>query len=508
MKKADRIIKDSTKYTVCTIIAQVIGVFTSIATRRLLTPDMMGIWATFLVILNYALFAHLGVFTAVGVKIPYLRGKNEHGEIAAIRDTAFTFAAIISIFMMVVLFIASFVFIGKVELYVIFGIRMTAFIIAATIFYNFYTVMLRADKEFSLLSKALVFNSLAMLLFVSVLTYFFGLRGIYCAAFLATFISWLYVRYKTGYKMRLNFRLPKAFELSKVGLPILIVGIVYTILISVDKIMIIRMIGAEALGFYSIAILAFTYTNTFPKLFGIVIFPNMQEAFGETDSRGHILGYVKQPALLMAYVFPALLAAAYFAIPVLVQYALPRYIPGIMSMRILLTGCFFISLAPLAQNFAISINKQTVLIPITAAAAGLGIGLNYVMIRMGYGINGVALGTSIAYFIYFVVVFYYALIHCEGWGKICDFFLRVIAPLLYAVILIVGIEHFVRAENIITKIFVQAAVFYFIYAPVLWYINRKTRIITRVVMSIVDRRLLPEEEPIVDSEFVREGGEG
>ncbi|MDP8298866.1 MAG: oligosaccharide flippase family protein [Candidatus Tantalella remota] len=508
MGKTDRILKDSTIYTVSTIVAQFIGVATSIATRRLLTPEMMGIWATFLVILNYALFAHLGIFTAVGVRIPYLRGKNEHGEISAIRDTAFTFAAIISVLMMAVLFIASFFFVGKVELYVIFGIRMTALIVAATIFYNFYTVMLRADKEFSLLSRALVFNSLAMLVFVATLTYFFGLRGIYCAAFLATLISWLYVRSRTGYKMRLNFRLPKAFELSKVGLPILIVGIAYTILISVDKIMIIKMIGAKELGFYSIAILAFTYTNTFPKLFGIVIFPNMQEAFGETDSREHILGYVKQPALLMAYVFPALLAAAYFAIPVLVQYLLPRYIPGIMSMRILLTGCFFISLAPLAQNFAIAINKQTVLIPITVAAAGLGMGLNYAMIKMGYGINGVALGTSIAYFIYFAVVFYYALVHCEGWGKICDFFLRVIAPLVYAVILIVGIEYFIRAGNDTMKILAQAAVFYILYAPVLWYINRKTEIISRVVMSIVDRRLLPEDEPIVDSEFVREGGEG
>ena len=100
--KTEKIIKDSSVYTICTVASQLIGVFTSIAMRRFLTPEMMGIWTTFLVVLNYALFAHMGVFTAIEVKIPYLRGKNENDELQDMRNSAFTFAIILSILIMVI----------------------------------------------------------------------------------------------------------------------------------------------------------------------------------------------------------------------------------------------------------------------------------------------------------------------------------------------------------------------------------------------------------------------
>jgi len=272
------------------------------------------------------------------------------------------------------------------------------------------------------------------------------------------------------------------------------VGVAYTVLISVDKIMIIRMIGAKELGFYSIAILAFTYTNTFPKLFGIVIFPNMQEEYGKTDSKDHIIGYVKKPAIIMAYVFPLLLAAAYFAIPVLVHYVLPKYLLGIMSMKILLAGCFFISLTPLAQNFAISINKQAVLIPMTIAAVGLGMGLNYFMIKAGYGINGVALGTSVAYMVYFVILYYYALKHCEKHANIIKFFISIFLPFLYAVALILLVEKYVHINGILPNAAVKASIFMVTYSPMIIYLNRKTGIVTKLIQRKISKDIIVEPE--------------
>ncbi|MFH1664868.1 MAG: oligosaccharide flippase family protein [Candidatus Omnitrophota bacterium] len=499
MQRSSSIIKDSTKYTLGTIAAQVIGIFTSIATRRLLTPEMMGVWATFLLVLNYSLFAHMGIFTAVEVRIPYLRGKNETGEIEAIRDIAYTFGMAVSLIMAAALVIVSFLFAREAPSYIILGIRMTALIVAATLFYNLYIVMLRADKKFSLIAKAMVFNSAAMFLFITVLAYLYGLKGVYFATFLATTASWLYVRSKAGYKLKPRFKVSKAVGLTKIGLPILIVGIAYTFLISIDKIMIIKMMGAKELGFYSIAVLALTYTNTFPKLFGIVIFPNMQEAFGRTDSKEHIMGYVRQPALILAYIFPALLAAAYFALPVLVHYVLPKYILGIGSMKMLLVGCFFISLAPLAQNFVISLNKQVVLIPMTIAAVFLGMGLNYGAIKMGYGINGVACGTSVAYFVYFVAVFYYALIHCDKWQKICGFFLRVCAPLVYAAAVLVALECLVKNPSLCWRTLIQAGVFFLAYLPVLLYLDRKTGISARFFKREPAGVMPVENELIIES---------
>ena len=478
MQRSSRLIKDSTFYAVSTFISQGVGIFTSIAMRRFLTPEMMGIWTTFLVILNYALFAHMGVFTAVEVKIPYLRGKKQTGEIQDMRNVAFTVATALSVIITAILFMASFILSARLNADVILGIRLLALIITATLFYNLYITMLRADKGFTLLSKAIVFNSIVMLIFVSVCTYFLKLKGIYLATFFGTLASWLYIQMKAKYKLKLYINPKVIKDLSVIGLPILIVGVVYTVLLSIDKIMIIRMIGPTQLGYYSIAVLALTYVHNFPKLLGIVIFPTMQEEYGKSDSRKRIMEFVKEPTLILSYVLPAALAAAYYAIPMLVYYVLPKYISGIESMQILLLGCFFISLVPLSQNFMISVNKQLILIPITSLAVLLGIGLNYFFIKMGYGIAGVALGTSLAYLVYFVSMFGYVLSHCEKPGGILRHLIRVFMPLLYSVTIVLALKYFVRTSSVVTDTILQSLTFIVAYLPALIYINKKTSIIS------------------------------
>lgn len=479
MNNTDKMLKDSTIYTISTIASQVIGVFTSIAMRRFLTPEMMGIWATFLVVLNYALFTNLGIFTAIEVRIPYLRGKNESAELLKMRNTAFTVAVILSVAMIFILLAASFVLGSRMRHDAILGIRVMAFIITATFFYNLHITMARADKEFSLLSKAIVFNSLVTLLFVSVLTYFFNLKGIYFATLLATLASWFYMQFKAKYDLKLYFDIGLARSLAKTGLSFVIIGVIYVVLLSIDKLVIIKMLGPTQLGYYSIAMLAFTYASNFPKLFSIVIFPTMQEEFGRNDSRESILRYVKQSSVLTAYLFPLVLAAAYFAIPLLVYYVLPKYTLGINSMKVLLAGCFFMSLVPLSQNFVVSLNKQAVLIPMTAIAVLLGIGLNYFFIKMGYGIAGVALGVSITYFLYFAATYFYVLSHCEKFFGICRSFLAISAPFAYSLAIILILESFVKIDSTINRAIIQALIFCLAYSPMLWYINKKMGLITR-----------------------------
>lgn len=496
MSQIKEIVKDSAVYSIATLVSQFIGIFTSIAMRRFLTPEMMGIWTTLLVVLNYSLFAELGIFTAIAVKIPYLKGKNASVEIQKMRDIAFTFGIAVSLFVIIVLFAGSFMLSRSMPDYVILGIRIVAFTIAATFFYNLYVVMLRADKNFFLLSKSIVVNSLAMLVFTAVLTYFFKLKGIYFATLFATVVSLAYIKFNTGYNLKLCFDMHLASSLSRIGIPILIAGITHVMLLSVDKIMIIKMLGAEKLGFYSIAILTLTYAHNFPKLFTIVLFPTMQEEFGRNDSKERALEYVKQPILLMAYIFPAILALAYFGIPILVHYVLPKYIMGIDSMKMLLCGCFFISFVPLMHNFIITINKQMILIPMTAAAILFGVAMNYGAIKLGYGIMGVAFGTSVAYFLCFLMMFIYVLAHCEKWSAITKSFFHICVPFVYSVIILIALERFIKMDSIVFGTIVQALVFYAAYIPMLWYINNKMKLTSKLFRR--GRKILPKESLVIN----------
>ncbi len=482
MKYVGKVIRESSRFAAFTLAAQVIGVFTSIMTRKFLDPEMMGIWSGFLVVLNYSLFVHFGVFTAITVKIPYFRGKGDVGEVQAMRDSAFSIATLMSFLVILVFISVSFVMPTGTPGYIIAGIRMIPFIISVTLFYNLFQEMLRADKNFSLLSGNVLFNSLSSLFFIILLTKYFGLSGIFMATLAATFLSWLFIMLKTDYSLRFRIDVGRIFALSKFGLPILLSGIAYTVLISLDKIMIIRMLGAEPMGFYSIAVLALTYTNTLPKLFGIVVAPDMQEAFGRTDSRGHIVQYVKQTTFVMAYLFPVLLASAYFVIPVLVTFFLPQYLPGVSSMKILLAGCFFLSLTPMSSSFVVTISKQMVLIPMTILVCFVGVAVNYMAIKGGYGICGVAWGTSLTYYVYFAVLLIYCVRHSERWSKVLVFLSSVMLPFLYSLAVVFSIERITVDMPPLLRGILGMLFFCIAYIPVLWYLNRKTRVLNRVFL--------------------------
>ncbi|MDD5194085.1 MAG: oligosaccharide flippase family protein [Candidatus Omnitrophica bacterium] len=468
----EKIVKDTTKYSLATIASQAIGVITSVLLRKLLDPSLMGIWTGLMIVLNYGLYADFGLFSAATVKIPYYKGKKEKHKIEKIMNLSFTVSIVAVILLAAMLIIVSF-FLGKTfSLPVITGIRIVSFIMIATILYNFNIVMLRANKQFTMLSKVEIFNSAVTLVTVILLVTFFKLYGLYYGTLLAVIASFLYSKSISHYDLKLYFDIKELSQLIKVGLPLAAYGFSFTILISLDKIVIAKAIGAKDLGFYSIAVLAFTYALTFSKLFGIVTLPSIQESYGETGSIKHIMRYVKKPTLILAYLLPLLLAFAYFMIPFLVHYFLPKYREGITSMKIILGGCFFISLTYLAQNFLTALDKQIQMIPFACIAAAAGLVLDYIFIKMNMGITGVALGTSISFFIFFFIIMVHTLKHCDTSIEISGFFVNIILIFIYSFGLLFLVEKYVLIDRFFLKTLVHMVLFYLCYLPAVLFIIR------------------------------------
>lgn len=491
------IIKSTVVFTIGTFLAQFLGVFTSLATRKYLTPELMGIWSLMLLILSYLSFGHCGIFTAVEVRIPYLRGRKEDGEISPIRNIAFSVSLMLSLLIMV----SSAVIIIFLSRYfsgcVVSGIKWVSLIGIATVFYNLYISFLRADKNFTVISVATVVNAALLLVLTIVLGKLFGLTGIYCATLLATILSFTYLLMGRRYDLHWCLEFKRTKQLFLIGFPILVFGFFYTIFISADKILIIKMLGAKALGFYSIAILAFTYASTIPKLFTIVIFPDMQEVLGKTGKYDGLIDFVKKPSVIMSYIFPPALALIYYLLPLVVVYFIPRYTDGVASMQILLAGCFFISFAYLPQNIIISRNMQLVLLPLTVLALLIGILLNFTAVKLGYGIEGVAAGTSIAYFIYFLTSFYYAMSISGLKNNKFVMFVKLCLPLVASALFLAVIEFTIFIPNIVISAFVKLLVYLACYIPFLMHVDKKLKIIPFVLSRIKKR-------PLVEAELINE----
>jgi hypothetical protein len=121
-------------------------------------------------------------------------------------------------------------------------------------------------------------------------------------------------------------------QLVKVGIPIWMVGQLYTFFTSMDRLMLVK--STQTLGYFTIAILVSTFVRQIPLAFSLVLYPQMAHRYGQAHCAMDIWRIAKQGALgalalgLVAGVFGWLL------LPTFVRMVLPKYSPGIRAAQL------------------------------------------------------------------------------------------------------------------------------------------------------------------------------
>lgn len=478
------IIRDTGKYSLAQYTTEGIGVVTAIFLRRFLDPYFMGIWSLLKVTHSYFSYLGLGVNSAAAYRIPFYRGKKDETSEEETRDTAFSFLFMVSIVSSLCLVGAAVVLRPLYPTEVIIGLLALAIYIILQRLYSFYVVILRAYKSFSVLAKSLLFDAVLNLALVLLLVRHFKIYGLYIMIALVAVLNTLFVHRLARYKIEFNFRFKRLKSLVSYGFPLLISGFLGEILRTVDRIMIVKMLGVTFVGYYSIAIMTKGYIYGLPNNLGIVTIPHMQEVYGRQERIDDIKKFVTLSAEAISYILAPILGLIFIIGPLLVRKLLPQYVPGILALQILLLDTYFHSCSPQAQQFLISLGKQARMIPISIAAIVLNILFNYTFIKMGWGISGVALGTSLASLFGFVAFLSYAMKHFASLKEILAFILRVLFPLFYIGAVVLSSTYLVRVQNPYLGVGVKLIILGAVSTPLFFYIDRKTHILRIMFGSI------------------------
>jgi len=158
-------------------------------------------------------------------------------------------------------------------------------------------------------------------------------------------------------------------------------------------------------------------------------------------------------------------------------------------MKILVFGCFFMAVNEMSSTLIFTIDKQRMLIPIYGAMVAACIGLNYLFITLGWGITGVAVGTSISYFLFFLVVFTFAAYHIMEWISILKLHFEIIAFFLYFLVNILWIDAVVNLSNSALTSFLKIVCFLLISMPILISVQRRERIFSLVYETVKSKIL-------------------
>jgi len=474
----NQIIKDTAKYNIAHYASQFLGIFTSVAMRRFLGPYYIGIWNILQLIMSYFTYLSLGVDSAAQYKIPFFRGKGDKKTEKEITDCIFTFLFAVSVISCVVVLVAAFILRNKYPVEIIIGLIAISFCIILQRLYTYYLVVLRANNDFSTISKSVFFDAIVNLVLVLLLVNNFKIYGLYIVVALMPLINTLFIDYLAKYKIKLVFNPAQTLKLIAYSFPFLTLGVLNIILRSVDRLIIAKMLGITAVGYYSLALMGKNYVVGLYNNFGIVTIPRILEAYGRDEKVESIKKFVTSTTEAIAFLFPPFLGVIFIISPIFVKLVLPNFVPGILAMQILLFDVFFQSCSPQIEPFLIALNKQKNLIPIMVVTIIFSFGINYFLVKIGLGINGVAIGTSLVSLVYFIFTLAYAMRHFTTNKKIFSFFAGIIFPLIYVSLLIAACHYLIHIKNDYLDALVKTLILIAAYTPLLFYIERKTNIIS------------------------------
>jgi len=311
-------------------------------------------------------------------------------------------------------------------------------------------------------------------------TYLFGLDGLILGTFLGYATAVLLQLRLISFRLGFAFRWSAYVDLVKIGFPSHVNGLLYNLLMSIDRLIILPVLGLAALGLYALAQTVNEYLFQFSYALGTAISPRLVERYGRAGSIEALRPIVEKPTLAIAAASPAVLGGVWFLVPALVEIVLPEFREAVLPLRILLVGTFFSSLHRGLSSFFLTIRRQARLFPAYGGAIAVNALLVWAGLSAGMGIGGVAAATTLT-----LALFSITLIVMARWffvsriGAHVRFLLLLLAPLGWSSLAVwagsLAAEAAGGSSRPLLSAIAGAALFAALYAPVIYVAYRHLR---------------------------------
>lgn len=345
---------------------------------RLVVPSTLGLFAGIGLVLAYAPLMQLGILNGLNRELPYLVGKGDHQRSRELAAAAQAWVLVTGGVVCAALLAVAGRELAHGELWKAAGWSTNA-ILAVFLFYSGYLqVTYRTSQDFARLALAGVVQSsagLALIALVAV-TSFYGLclRALLSAAVGALILFWW-----RPVRVRPRWGIEPLKHLLRIGAPIFVVGQVYALWVVVNRTLVLKLAGTEALGLYSMAVLAGAAIALLPTAVSQITYPRMSEQYGRTDNMGGLIRIALKPMLLSAAVLVPVVAAAWLLVGPVVQWILPAYVDAVPAIQWTLPIGIVFCFGPATNVFNVVRRQRLYLVAILLGMAAYGASLMWLV---------------------------------------------------------------------------------------------------------------------------------
>ena len=496
MKYKD-IIVDATSYTLAGYLVQPLSIISSLFVKGSIGPYLAGVFGTLNLFVFYASFSHFGILNAAERDLPFCLGNGDQERFNRIGSTAFVSTLISSCICACGVVIWALLSRPSIDKHLFIGSLVFAVYIIIWSWSAYYLTLLRTYQKFVFLSKVQVIIGITSALGSIVCVALFNFWGLLAITVINILFQAILFTKKAGRIPKLKIDGNEFKKLLVVGIPLVLFGLTMTGMKTVDNILVLRLLGTEQLGVYSIAYLAnsaiFQVTNSLSG----VLYPRMQKGYGETSTINNLSRFVVRPSIIMGVLLPVLIAALFFFIPPTVIWFLPRYRGGLSALKVVSISAYFLAMFPQASNFLIALNKQIKVALFMVGGIGLSIISGLITTHLGWGLVGIALATGLGYLFCFLSINGYALKHFMDFKKSLGFFLNLVVPIAYAAGFLFLIDLLIdtKMDNMLLAFgtaAVKYAVFVLAYIPIAFWMEPKCGLIKDIIRPIIGRLIRPK----------------
>ncbi|MDG5471708.1 polysaccharide biosynthesis C-terminal domain-containing protein [Jeotgalibacillus sp. ET6] len=378
-------------------VSAAVSFITGIWIRNILGPEEYGIWLIYSLFLVYGYYLQFGILEGFSRDVPRMLGQGRFKKADEIRSTALVWILMssgMSFLGVIVLLILPLTFFETIM--GVMALLLVPFQNLVLFFNHFYLTVQQFNKVAVI---QLIIGSLQYVV-MGICAIFIGIYGLFLGVLIGSVAALTYSRLKMKTKIPLKWHSGLFKKLLNYGFRITLIGILLSLFTTMDRLLIFAFFDSVSVGMYGIIAFIYQGIMVLPSVFHQVMYPKINYQYGATGKKKALMPIILEPTILLSYISPILLGIAFFVFPWFVQIFMPEYVAGTTAARIVIVGMFFFIWAMLYAHYLTVVHKEWSYLKVLCCGVLINAIINLIMIRLGYYINGVALGTAVSYMLY------------------------------------------------------------------------------------------------------------
>ncbi len=395
-----RFVRDSIGFAAAQLAVRAAIIVRTVVAARLLGPQVFGSWNAIQLLMDYGALAPLGTQQGLDQVVPRRLVDGDARAVERVKRAGLTSVLVLSLLYSSACLAYFMNSTGKVMAYWgIPGLLAAMSIVVQINWASYCTGVLRSHGNIAAVSRWFFVQGMLGAFLGLALIPTLGGWGLLWGWLAGTLIAFAWTQWDArGIAPFRPLVGPDTLLLFRVGFPMFFFNASSLIIRNLDRLIILRYLGTQELGYYSLAVTALTLVMYLPDSATFVFYPRLIQRFREGGDRpGAVLEPVLTVLRVLSVVTPALGGVAFLFVRDVVGVALPNFFPGARAVQVMCFTASALCLTNLASIVLMTLGRQLWLIPLAIAATAAFAVADVVALQRGHGITGVAWATFLTY---------------------------------------------------------------------------------------------------------------